>query len=96
MATATPLEAACKSPQQAASAIDALVLEGARLDGIDGARALIICFACGRRHKARLLLQRQVLPFSRQVKRSFALLFLGPLAGGRRTSSGMRELGSSS
>lgn len=66
LATATPLEAACASPQQGASAIDALVLEGARLDGAEGARVLLACLACGHRRKARLLLQRQVrLCFSR-------------------------------
>lgn len=65
VASSTPLEAACASSQQAQSAIDALVLEGARLDGVDGARALLTCLACSRRRKARLLLQRQVLPIAR-------------------------------
>lgn len=60
MASATPLEAACMSTQLAHGAIDALMLKGARLEGADGARALLVCLTARCRKKARLLLQRQV------------------------------------
>lgn len=60
VATATPLDVACVSPQPGRTALEALLAVGADVSGLAGARAFVLALVAGQRKRCRALLKLRV------------------------------------